>query len=177
MTTERTSPISIEELIDLEITRHLRLEADGLAVDASEALDKVIQPDVTLSSSQIHGLLNRANTARDTSQVETYVKGQSSKPTSSWKQIGMDNVILPKVNADLRARAMVIANQIKASLESRRDLSAEDQKAVGALTTRNGRWQEIHLSLTKRFIQAFAVGYLYRTADGSRGGGAGDDTP
>lgn len=146
--------ISPERLIALELRRAIAREVDWLTEKAQQVLADI--GDFRLAKTQINGLLALASTSDTVTAITRFLEKQGSR-YSVWQRYA--EKLIPFIRADLLDHAKRVAQEVKARVSGYHNRQATDEAA--ALTEARKRLPEVHLLLTREFIQSFATGYLY----------------
>jgi hypothetical protein len=150
--------ISTERLIALELRRAIARRADWLTEKAQEILVEV--EETGLANAQINGLLTIASTTDTVTAITRFLEKQGSR-RPAWQRYA--EKLIPFIRADLLTHAKQVAQEVKAQVSSY--YNRQSIPGVEALTDSRKRLPEVHLLITREFVQSFATGYLYKKKD------------
>lgn len=150
--------ISPERLIALELRRAVAHEADSLTEEAHKMLTDV--GDTGLKNAQINGLLAIASTCDTVTTITRFLEKQGSR-RQEWQRYA--EKLIPFIRAKLLERAKLVAQEVKAQVSG--CYNRQSIPEAEALTDPRKRLPEVHLLLTREFVQSFATGYLYNNRE------------
>jgi hypothetical protein len=146
--------ISPERLIALELHRAIARKMDGLTQEGQDILAEI--GDTGLTNAQINGLLNSASTSDTVTAITRFLEKQGSR-RPAWQHYAEKLILF--IRAKLLEQAKQVAQEVKTQVSTYHDRKSIPE--LEALTDPRKRLPEVHLLLTREFVQSFATGYLY----------------
>jgi hypothetical protein len=150
--------ISLERLIALELRRAVAREADSLTDEAQQMLIEI--GGTGLKNAQINGLLTIASTSDTVTAITRFLEKQGSR-RQEWQRYA--EKLIPFIRAKLLERAKRVAQEVKAQVNNY--YGRQSNPEIEELTDSRKRLPEIHLLLSREFVQSFATGYLYNNPE------------